>query len=319
LIRLKPLWSLHTPSGTGWPGCGASPTAARPFDETEGQSKAFFPLSVVRVALDIRGDDLVCGVGDGDVYAAVSEVHAEELSRRRVQREAFGRAVWRRRDVCSFATLTRVRPLDGVRVDRLTSARAHEAGLLLAASHAHYPGFARLFPDPDVRQRILRTFMPAAARDSARYGHALIAHDNDGVLGVALWMPPGTFPLTGLRKMRMTPALTRAALVARRSMRPFARVGAALEAAHPSGASWYLQAMGIHPRAQRRGVGTRLMEPGLTLADEAGLPCYLQTSDPANVGYYQRFGFEVVQPAIEPFPAGPTYIGMNRPPARSTA
>jgi GNAT superfamily N-acetyltransferase len=91
------------------------------------------------------------------------------------------------------------------------------------------------------------------------------------------------------------------------------RVGAALENAHPAEAAWYLEAMGVHPRAQRRGVGSRLITPVLTLADESGLPCYLQTSDPANIEYYRRYGFEVSQPSIETIPDGPRYIGMTRP------
>jgi hypothetical protein len=60
------------------------------------------------------------------------------------------------------------------------------------------------------------------------------------------------------------------------------------------------------------------MEPGLAGADASGLPCYLQTSDPANVAYYQRFGFEVIQPAIETIPSGHSYIGMLRPATRPT-
>lgn len=138
------------------------------------------------------------------------------------------------------------------------------------------------------------------------------------MVGVALWLPPGTFPPSAWRQARMAVPLTRVALTAGRSFRTFMRVGAALMAAHPPHTTWYLQAMGVHPRAQRRGIGARLMEPGLAGADAAGLPCYLQTSDPANVAYYQRFGFEVIQPAIETIPGGHTYIGMLRPVAEPT-
>lgn len=199
-----------------------------------------------------------------------------------------------------------------VRVERLEPARSGQAGALIAASHAEYPAFRHVFPDADVRRRVLRTFMEATARDAAAHGHALVAWAPDGLLGVALWMPPGTFPLSTVRKVRMGPALGRAALAARGSMRSFARVGAALEKAHPPGPAWYLQAMGVHPRAQRRGVGSRLMAPALAMADSAGLPCYLQTSDRANVDYYRRHGFEVTQDAIQTFPGGPVYVGMAR-------
>jgi GNAT superfamily N-acetyltransferase len=199
------------------------------------------------------------------------------------------------------------------RIERLSPADADAAGLVMAASHADYPGFRHIFPDPDVRRRVLRPFMTATARDAALHGHPLVARDADGIVGVALWMPPGTFPLSALRKARMTPALVRVAMTARRSLGTWMRVSSALEDARPSNDAWFLQAMSVHPRAQRRGVGTALVTPALAMADQAGLPCYAQTSDEANVDYYRRFGFELSQGAIETFPGGPVYLGMTRP------
>jgi GNAT superfamily N-acetyltransferase len=170
-----------------------------------------------------------------------------------------------------------------VRIDALSADLASEVGVLLAASHANYPSFRHLFPDPARRRRVLRPFMSAAARDAALHARAMAAYDDSGIIGVALWMPPGTFPLSFWRKARMAPALLQAALAARGAFPAFVRVGATLEKAHPHDSSWYLQAMGVHPRAQRRGVGRRLLGPALALADESGLPCHLHTSDPANI------------------------------------
>jgi ribosomal protein S18 acetylase RimI-like enzyme len=208
-------------------------------------------------------------------------------------------------------------PHGQVRVTRLSRAQAADAGMVIAASHADYPGFRHVFPDTEARRRALGPFMVATARDAAAHGHGLIA-ETSGVVGVALWMPPGTFPLSSGRKVRMAPALIRMTLTVRGgAMRRFAQVGSALERAHPPEPSWYLQAMGVHPRAQRQGAGSRLMAAGIALADKDQLPCYLQTSDPANVKYYQRFGFELIQPAIATYPGGPTYIGMIRPAVRA--
>jgi len=206
-----------------------------------------------------------------------------------------------------------------MRIHPLPASRAAEAGDVLAASHADYPGFRHLFPDPQRRRRVVRPFMAASARDAARYGRALVADDDAGMLGVALWMPPGRFPLSAGRKARMGPGLLTVILSAGRAFPAFARVGAILERDHPPGPAWYLQALGVHPRAQRRGVGSRLMTPVLALADEAGVACQLHTSDPANVEYYRRYGFEVRRQAIDVFPDGPPYIGMARAPRRPNA
>jgi ribosomal protein S18 acetylase RimI-like enzyme len=76
---------------------------------------------------------------------------------------------------------------------------------------------------------------------------------------------------------------------------------------------WYLEALGVHPGAQRRGVGAALLSDGLAIVDAAKLSCHLHTSDLANVDYYQRWGFELTQPAFSAGPDGPTYYGMTRP------
>lgn len=203
-------------------------------------------------------------------------------------------------------------PHSQVQVTRLSPRQAVEAGMVIAASHADYPGFRHVFPNDEVRHRALGPFMVATARDAAAHGHGLIA-ESSGVVGVALWMPPGTFPLSSARKVRMAPALIRMTLIVGGAMRRFAQVGSALERAHPPEPSWYLQAIGVRPRVQRQGAGSRLMAAGIALADRDRLPCYLQTSDPANVKYYERFGFELIQPAIATYPGGPTYLGMRRP------
>jgi GNAT superfamily N-acetyltransferase len=204
----------------------------------------------------------------------------------------------------------------GVTVDPLLVGDAPAAGGLLAASHGEYPAFRRLLPDPAVRARVLRPFMAVSARDAARYGRPLAARVDGRLVGVALWMPPGRFPLSPLRKARMVPALARAGLAAGVRFVRFARVAPVLEQGLPDGRFWYLQAMGVHPSAQRQGIGSALMAAGLALVDTDNLVCHLHTSDQANLAYYGRWGFELTQPAIHAGADGPTYYGMTRPPAR---
>jgi predicted GNAT family N-acyltransferase len=55
------------------------------------------------------------------------------------------------------------------------------------------------------------------------------------------------------------------------------------------------------------------MRDELEAADRDGLPVYLETADRANVAYYERFGFTVVDEALELLPGGPTHVAMRRP------
>jgi GNAT superfamily N-acetyltransferase len=73
-------------------------------------------------------------------------------------------------------------------------------------------------------------------------------------------------------------------------------------------------ALSVRPECQRRGLGSALVEPILDRADRDALPCWLETFDPANVAFYQRFGFEVIDPALPAIPGGPPLTTMRRPP-----
>jgi ribosomal protein S18 acetylase RimI-like enzyme len=203
--------------------------------------------------------------------------------------------------------------MTGLRVERLSADAASAAGAVLAASHDNYPAFRFQIPDPQVRNRFLLPFQTGAARDAAIYGSLFGAYLEDHLAGVALWQPPGRFPLSPLRKARMTPALLRAAIAAPGAFPRFARSGAALERAFPDEPVWYLETLGIHPRYQRRGVGAALLATGLAVVDADHVACHLHTSDEANVEYYKQWGFELTQPGFSAGPKGPTYYGMTRP------
>jgi len=203
--------------------------------------------------------------------------------------------------------------MTGLRVERLTADAASAAGAVLAASHHDYPAFRFQISDPQVRNRFLLPFQTGAARDAAIYGSLFGAYLDDHLAGVALWQPPGRFPLSPLRKARMTPALLRAAIAAPRAFPRFAGSGAALERAFPDEPVWYLETLGIHPNAQRRGLGAALLAAGLAVVDADHVACHLHTSNEANVEYYKRWGFELTQPGFPAGPNGPTYYGMTRP------
>lgn len=206
-----------------------------------------------------------------------------------------------------------------VDIHKLPAGRASEAGKLLAASHAHYPVFASLLPNPRTRRRVLARFMGAAARDAATHAHALMATLNDTVVGVALWMSPGTFPPSGARKSRMAPAMVAVSAMAPRAMAALGQAGSELERAHEPGPSWYLEALGVHPDLQGRGIGRQLLLPPLRLADADGIPCHLHTSDPGNIAYYERFGFETVETAGVVVNDLVRYYGMTRRPGEAVA
>lgn len=51
----------------------------------------------------------------------------------------------------------------------------------------------------------------------------------------------------------------------------------------------------VSPASQGKGVGGRLMGLFTHEADSKALPCYLETQNPSNLGFYESFGFTVVK------------------------
>jgi len=199
-------------------------------------------------------------------------------------------------------------------VSQLVRADVVAATAVLSASHADYPAFAHVWPDPAVRRRALRPFLRASVADAAALGDSSVGREGDRVVAVALWLGPGAFPWSPARKARATGAFLRTALAAPRAFPAFARIGAAAERSHPDAVHWYLESLGVHPAAQGRGWGRRVLEPGLDRADAQGVACYVETSDPGNEAFYRRLGFELTAPRLEHLPGGPPYLGMTRPP-----
>ncbi len=60
-------------------------------------------------------------------------------------------------------------------------------------------------------------------------------------------------------------------------------------------AHFYLEAIGVHPRSQGRGLGAALLQPVLDEASKKGVPVYLETETADNVDFYARRGFRVVE------------------------
>ena len=72
------------------------------------------------------------------------------------------------------------------------------------------------------------------------------------------------------------------------------------------------EAAGVRPDLQLAGRGTALIEAALALVDAAGEESYLETTKPANVAYYERFGYASIREPVPLSPGGPSIFPMLR-------
>jgi ribosomal protein S18 acetylase RimI-like enzyme len=180
---------------------------------------------------------------------------------------------------------------------------------VLAAAFVDDPLSQWLFgPDDGLRERLRRSFFGILNRVYLAKNHTYITED---VAGGALWAPPGKWKLSILQQLRLTPLMIR--IIPSGGLRNGARLNVLIERAHPAEPHWHLSVLGVDPARQRTGVGSALMRPILSRADNERVLCYLETSKSENIPYYERHGFEVSKELDMP-PGGPPMWTMTRRP-----
>jgi len=65
-------------------------------------------------------------------------------------------------------------------------------------------------------------------------------------------------------------------------------------AAHPAEEHWFLPTIGVDPIAQGRGLGSVLLSRSLERCDREHRIAYLESTNPRNVPFCQRHGFDVI-------------------------
>jgi GNAT superfamily N-acetyltransferase len=168
-----------------------------------------------------------------------------------------------------------------------------------------------MLPDAELRRRKLHKLFEALTRHHhlAR-GGVEVAPDGSGIGGAALWDPPGGWRQTRLEELRATPSLLMAFGT---SLRRGLIAEERMKAAHPEEPHWYLAIIGTDPDVRGKGFGQVLMQSRLDRCDTEHAPAYLESSNPVNVPYYQRFGFDVTGEIRLPG-SGPSLIPMWRRP-----
>jgi ribosomal protein S18 acetylase RimI-like enzyme len=185
-----------------------------------------------------------------------------------------------------------------------------EAARMLARSFDDDPLSLALFPGPRRRAWSLRALMVASIRDALRHGEVWGASDRGRVVGAAVWLGDGAYPLSSLRVARQLPAAL-VAMSTPSTLRLGARLITETQRAHPKDPHWYLAVLGVDPSAQGRGVGAQLLQPVLERLDHEERAGYLETSKERNIAWYARQGFELTG-TVEVRPGAPPIWTMWR-------
>lgn len=124
----------------------------------------------------------------------------------------------------------------------------------------------------------------------------------------AIWFPPGSWKLGLAAQTRV--ALQFAGISGWKNIAVRAYGLNLMETRHPKTPHYFLQTIGVDPQAQGKGYGAALLETLLSRCDDARVSAYLETSNPGNLGFYEKYGFRIT--ATAQLPQGPALYQMLR-------
>jgi len=73
-----------------------------------------------------------------------------------------------------------------------------------------------------------------------------------------------------------------------------------MEKHHLKKPHYYLFGLGVDPSQQGKGIGSHLLQFGLSMCNEKGVPAYLETETEDNVRFYEKHDFKVVDEFLIP-------------------
>jgi ribosomal protein S18 acetylase RimI-like enzyme len=171
--------------------------------------------------------------------------------------------------------------------DVKTAMKSDEAGVIDALKLAFVadPATRWVWPDP---QKYLSQF-PSLAK--AFGGKAFVhecAHYVKNYSGAALWLPPEVHPDFD----RMMALMQSSGSDDAKKDGP--EVFEKMSSYHPNEPHWYLPLLGVDPLHHGNGLGSALMKHAIVTFDLDHKLAYLESSNPKNIPFYKRHGFELL-------------------------
>ncbi|GAA4914921.1 GNAT superfamily N-acetyltransferase [Nonomuraea thailandensis] len=181
-----------------------------------------------------------------------------------------------------------------------TADDAQQVAELIATAFAGLRPMAYLVPDRRERHRVIAANFRIFVEHAVEHGEIHLIDDGPAV---AVWFPY-TSPLPAPHDYDRRLSEATGAWAER-----FRTLDELFEQNHPAAPHHHLAFLAVHPERQNEGLGTALLH--YQHARLAGLPAYLEASDPRNRDLYARHGYQARAPFA--LPDGALFWPMWRP------
>ncbi|MCB1646779.1 MAG: GNAT family N-acetyltransferase [Pseudomonadales bacterium] len=192
---------------------------------------------------------------------------------------------------------------------QISAVQPEDTGLLadlLSRAFAQDPGLRWIIPDEEDWLQISKPYFRLLINRSLRKGLAQTSSDRSCV---ALWEPPQQTNSLATQLWH----LLRVYLLLKGNLNRAVRLQARIDSYRPRFPVWYLAYLATDPDRQGEGLGGKILNPVLELADRSRQSIYLDCSNRENLSFYFGHGFRLLDEVTSP--DGPTLWPMIREPA----
>ena len=168
-----------------------------------------------------------------------------------------------------------------------TAIESDETGVIDALKLAFVadPATRWVWPDP---QKYLLNFSSFAKAFGGKAFAYKTAHYVENYSGAALWLPPNIYP-----DVDQLIALLQSS-GSENAKKDGPAVFEKMSMYHPNEPHWYLPLLGVDPLYHGKGFGSALLQHAIVVCDLDENFAYLESSNPKNISFYERHGFELL-------------------------
>jgi len=182
-----------------------------------------------------------------------------------------------------------------------------EVGRLISYAFNDLDANVYLVPQLDDRLQVMADFFTLLTGHAHKHGRVdVIDRPGGGLAGAAVWFDRSKEMPDPEHYDRRLKSL------AGQYLERFQSLDELFEKHHPLEAHWHLAFLAVHPDAQDRGLGSKLMRRTHEELDRAGAPAYLEATNQDNIRLYRRHGYTDMLPFEILLPDGTPFFRMWR-------
>ena len=206
------------------------------------------------------------------------------------------------RSKASFTRISLVGNVNMSEIQKLTSLSNDQLKLaseVLSDAFQEDPVFSKLIPNEKERRKTLNKIFKFQIKYCLKHGVVL---STSNLKGISLWFPPKN-AFVSIWKSIKSGSLSLIFTIKWKNLHRLRKNDDFCEDLHKKLGStphWYLSTIGIDPKHQSKGIGSKMLSFMIKYIAKDHKTIFLETNSEKNVSLYKRFGFRILHKVLTP-------------------